>query len=85
MYNISMKTISTTEVRKNISEMIDSVRETDKVFLIGRRGSPEAVLIKFPADYRTDVSDMTNVNAYSTSFDFLKDEPDLYSAADIEK
>ncbi len=80
-----MKTISTTNVRKNISEMIDSVRETDKVFLIGRHGSPEAVLIKFPAHFRSDVSDITNVNAYSASFDFLKDEPDLYSIADIKK
>jgi antitoxin (DNA-binding transcriptional repressor) of toxin-antitoxin stability system len=80
-----MKTISTTNVRKNISEMIDTVRETDGVFLIGRHGSPEAVLIKFPTNFRTDVSDITNVNAYSTSFDFLKDEPDLYSIADIKK
>ena len=85
MYNILMKIISTTEVRKNISEMIDSVRETDKVFLIGRRGAPEAVLIKFPTNYRPEVSDITNVNAYSTSFDFLKDEPDLYSVTDIKK
>jgi prevent-host-death family protein len=84
MYNTDMKTISTTEVRKNISEMIDSVRETDKVFLIGRRGAPEAVLVKFPSDYRSDVSDITNVNAYSGSFDFLKNEPDLYSIADIK-
>ena len=85
MYNITMKTISTTNVRKNISEMIDSVRETDNVFLIGRHGAPEAVLVKFPTEYRPEVSDMTNVNAYSTSFDFLKDEPELYSLADIKK
>lgn len=79
-----MKTISTTDVRKNISSMIDTVRETGGVFLIGRRGAPEAVLLKFPTDYRTDVSDITNVNAYSESFDFLKHEPDLYSIADIK-
>jgi len=78
-----MKTISTTDVRKNIAEMIDAVRETDSVFLIGRRGEPEAVLIKFPRDYRSDVSDITNVNAYSSSFDFLNDEPELYSVADV--
>jgi prevent-host-death family protein len=85
MYNSGMKTISTTDVRKNISEMVDAVRETGSVFLIGRRGAPEAVLLKFPTEYRTDVSDITNVNAYSGSFDFLRDEPDLYSVADIKK
>lgn len=80
-----MKTISTTDVRKNISEMIDAVRETDAVFLIGRRGAPEAVLLKFPTLYRSDLSDITNVNAYSTSFDFLRDEPELYSVNDVKK
>ena len=85
MYNIIMKTISTTDVRKNISDMIDTVRETGRVFLIGRRGAPEAVLLKFPSEYRKDVSNITNVNAYSASFDFLKDEPDLYSVDDLIK
>ena len=42
MYNIIMKTIiSSTEVHKNISDMIDAVRETGRVFLIGRRGEAE--------------------------------------------
>ncbi len=80
-----MKIISTTNVRKNISELIHAVREEGSSFLIGRHGQPEAVLIKFPTTYRATVSDITNVNAYSTSFDFLKDEPDLYSAADVMK
>ena len=47
MYNIIMKTIiSSTEVHKNISDMIDAVRETGRVFLIGRRGEAEAILLK---------------------------------------
>ena len=86
MYNIIMKTIiSSTEVRKNISEMIDTVRETGRVFLIGRHGEAEAILLKFPTNYRASASDITNINAYSTSFDFLQDEPDIYSIADIKK
>ena len=80
-----MKIISTTEVRKNISDMIDTVRETGNVFLIGRRGEPEAVLLKFPAEYRSSLTDITNINAYSGSFDFLRNEPDLYSVRDIKK
>lgn len=81
-----MKTIiSSTEVRKNISDMIDTVRETNGVFLIGRHGEAEAVLLKFPTAYRAGTSDITNINAYSASFDFLADEPELYSAKDIKK
>lgn len=80
-----MKTISTTEARKNIAKLVDAVREENAVFLLGRRDVPEAVLLKFPSEYRSDVSDITNVNAYSGSFDFLKDEPDLYTVADLKK
>ncbi len=80
-----MKTISTTEARKNIAKLIDAVREENAVFLLGRRDVPEAVLLKFPSEYRGDVSDITNVNAYSGSFDFLKAEPDLYSVDDLKK
>ncbi len=80
-----MKTISTTEARKNIASMIDAVKETDAVFLIGRRDVPDAVLLKFPSEYKHLFSDITNINAYSSSFAFLKEEPDLYSVADLKK
>jgi len=30
-------------------------------------------------------SDITNINAYSNSFDFLKNEPDSYNIFDIKK
>jgi len=80
-----MKTISTTEARKNIAKLVDAVRESNAVFLLGRRNVPEAVLLKFPSEYRAEVSDITNVNAYSGSFDFLKDEPDLYTVDDLKE
>lgn len=79
-----MKIISTTNVRKNISDLVHAVREEGSAFLIGRHGQPEAILIKFPTAYRANVGDITNINAYSSSFNFLKDEPDLYSPADIK-
>jgi antitoxin (DNA-binding transcriptional repressor) of toxin-antitoxin stability system len=79
-----MKIVSTTDVRKNVSNMIDAVIASGANFVIGRHDSPEAVLIKFPTHYRADVSDITNINSYSNSFDFLKDEPDLYSIADVK-
>lgn len=85
LYNIDMKIISTTEARKRISDLLDAVVTNSASFVIGRHDSPEAVLVKFPTNYRSDVSDITNINAYSNSFDFLKDEPEIYSLDDIKK
>ncbi len=80
-----MKTVSTTNVRKEISRMVSHVRETGAVFAIGRRDVPEALLIKYPTDYTSEVSDITNINTYSDSFNFLTDEPDLYTIDDLKK
>ena len=80
-----MKIISTTEARKRISDLLDAVVTSSASFVIGRHDTPEAVLVKFPTNYRSDVSDITNINSYSNSFDFLKNEPDIYSLDDIKK
>jgi D-arabinose 1-dehydrogenase-like Zn-dependent alcohol dehydrogenase len=86
MYNIGMnKVISTTEARKDIAKMVNAVREHGAVFAIGRRNEPEVLMIKFPAHYRKDLGDITNFNAYSGTFDFLADEPDIYSVKDLKK
>ncbi|QQR64466.1 hypothetical protein IPH92_02745 [Candidatus Kaiserbacteria bacterium] len=78
-----MNVISTSKARNTLPQIIEALKERDGVFVIGRRNVPEAILIKFPSHYRKEVSDITNVNANSASFDFLDDEPDLYSIADI--
>lgn len=80
-----MKTISTTQARKDIGRLVTAVRETGAVVLIGRRDAPEAILMKYPSAYSALVSDITNVNAYSESFSFLESEPDLYSIKDLKK
>jgi PHD/YefM family antitoxin component YafN of YafNO toxin-antitoxin module len=80
-----MKTITTTNARKQIAKIINVVRDTGDVFAIGRRNNPEVLLIKFPHEYNDALSDITNVNAYSESFSFLDNEPELYSIADIKK
>lgn len=80
-----IKTISTTKARAKISEIIERVKTRNEVFVFGRRDNPEAVIIKFPDAYNSNFSDITNINAYSGSFDFLKNEPDLYSWRDIKK
>lgn len=80
-----MKIITTTAARKNIKQIVDRVKYRGEVFGIGRRNSIDAVMVQFPASYNKEVNDITNINAYSKSFDFLATEPELYSAADVKK
>jgi len=80
-----MKVVTTTNARKNISAIIDRVKYRGEVFGIGRRDSIDAIVLKFPEMYNRALNDITNINTYSKSFDFLKDEPNLYSPADLKK
>jgi len=80
-----MKTISTTEARKNMKTLVDAVRETGAVYAIGRREKPEVLLVKFPRDWNKELNTITNINAYSESFTFLEEEPNLYSLNDLKK
>lgn len=80
-----MQHVSTSKARALLPKWIDTLKECGGAFVIGRRNTPEAILIKYPTEYRKDVTDITNVNAYSASFDFLDDEPELYSVKDVEK
>jgi len=80
-----MKIITTTNARKQIASIIDTVRDTGDVFAIGRRNRPEVIVIKYPSDYSPKVNEITNINTYSESFSFLDAEPDLYSVSDIKK
>jgi len=80
-----MRTITTTEARRNIGTLIDMVRDTGDVVLIGRRNNMEAILMKYPRDYNRELNDITNINTMSQSFDFLSEEADIYSEADLKK
>ena len=80
-----MKTITTTNARKQIAKLINTVKDTGDVFAIGRRNQPEVLLIKFPTEYNAALDDITNINTYSESFAFLEEEPELYSVADLKK
>jgi len=82
---VQMKVVTTTNARKNISAIIDRVKYRGEVFGIGRRDSIDAIVLKFPEMYNRALNDITNINTYSKSFDFLKDEPNLYSPADLKK
>ena len=77
--------MTTTNVRKHIRTLIDQVRVTGAVVAIGRRNNPEVLIIKFPQEYNKNLNDITNINAYSASFNFLEDEPDLYTVDDLKR
>ena len=80
-----MKTISITNTRKNIKVLVDRVKYHGESFAIGRRNSIDAVVIAFPSNYNKDVNDITNINANSKSFNFLKSEPEIYNISDLKK
>lgn len=82
---VHMKIISTTTARKSIKDIVNRARYGGEVFAIGRRKNIDALLVGFPGEYNSALNDITNVNAYSHSFDFLSDEPELYSVADLKK
>jgi hypothetical protein len=82
---VHMKVITTTTARKNISSIIDRVKMHGEVFGVGRRNSIDALIIQFPSTYNKELDDITNINALSHSFDFLRDEPETYSVADLKK
>lgn len=74
---------STTEARKHFSEIFNRVRYEHIIIAIGRHEKDEVLIVPKPdLDQELPVSQM---NAASPSFDFLKDEPDLYSLKDLKK
>jgi len=78
-----MNVLSTTNFRKNLPSFLNEV-VSNKSLVIGRRNKPEVLLIKYPENLNKKVSNITNFNANSLSFDFLKNEPDIYSVADLK-
>ncbi len=80
-----MKILTTTQARKHIKNIVDRVKYRGEVFAIGRRNSIDALVINFPDMYNGNVDEITNINTLSKSFDFLREEPELYSRADVIK
>ena len=77
--------MTTTNARKQIGRIVDRVKIHGEVFAIGRRESIDALIIPFPSHYNQTLNEITNVNAMSHSFDFLNDEPEIYSVVDLKK
>ena len=80
-----MKIVSTSVARQQLSELVNRVMYKNHPVVIGRHNKPQALLIKFPYDANANLSDISNLNQYGGAFDWLGDEPDLYSANDLIK
>ena len=80
-----MKYVTTTEARKHIAKLVEEVSLRHTVVAIGRRRHPDVLVVKFPEEYNAALSPELNLQANSKALDFLKEEPDLYSLADITK
>jgi hypothetical protein len=84
MYNIPMNTISTTEMRKNISSIIQMVKETRKPIGVGRRDALEVII--YPAKaVMENRQDWFSSSVYTGVFDFWLDEDDTYTIKDLKK
>ena len=77
--------ITTTKARKTISHLVEQIGRGDGLIGIGRRNKIEVVVMKYPETLNSELNEITNINAASPSFDFLKDEPDLYNISDLKK
>ena len=80
-----MKVVTTTKARAQLSSLINEVRYGNTPIGIGRRNKIEAVIIKYPDSINDRANELTALNEYGGSFDFLNDEPDIYSEDDIKK
>lgn len=76
---------TTTEARKRLAHLVDAVRYTRRPFAIGRRNKAEVLVIPFPDTANPLLSDETNMSQYGGGFDFLADEPELYSRKDLKR
>ena len=80
-----MITYSTTEARKNFSDLINQVKYQKKTIAIGRNNKVEVLMVPLEEKEVASKLPISEINATSSSFDFLKDEPDLYSTHDLKK
>ena len=78
---IPMRIVSITEGRKQLGELVNLVKYRHEVIALGKNGKADALLVSLP-EPDADVP-ITAINAASSSFRFLADEPDIYSISDL--
>ncbi|MBU0457846.1 type II toxin-antitoxin system Phd/YefM family antitoxin [Patescibacteria group bacterium] len=78
-----MKIYSVTEGRKKLGELINQVKYQKKVIAIGKNGKADVLMVSFPSG--ENGIPITEMCAESESFEFLEDEPNLYSINDLKE
>lgn len=74
---------NTSEARKHLKEIVNVVKYQKVIISIGRRDEIEVLIV--PQPDRSEQPEVSDINARSPSFDFLKGEPDIYSIKDLKK
>lgn len=74
---------STTEARKHLNEIINRVKYQKIIISLGRHNKQEVLVVPKPETEKE--LPIAEINMASPSFEFLKDEPDLYSTKDLKK
>ncbi len=78
-----MRHLSTTEARKNFSNIVNEVKYQQLIVSVGRRGVSEVFIV--PAYQIVEDVPVSEMNAASKSFDFLENEPEIYTLKDLKK
>lgn len=73
---------STTQVRSQLSDLVNQVKYTKNIIAIGRNKKAEVLITPIPETYDIPI---TEINTVSSSFSFLENEPELYSLNDLKK
>jgi len=90
-----LKKISAMKARQNLGSLMNSISLKGDEVIIERAGKPMVAMIpvkrfleltnqKLKLEMSEDLP-MAEINTNSESFDFLEDEPDLYSIDDLRK
>ena len=74
---------STTEARKNLGEIVNKVKYQKIIISIGRFNEEEVLVV--PKPQLNEKLPISEINATSPSFEFLAEEPDIYSLKDLKK
>lgn len=74
---------TTSEARKNFAEIINQVMYKKQIAAIGRRGRYDVLIV--PAPHLDEEFSITALSAESKSYEFLNNEPEIYSLKDLKK
>lgn len=79
---MNMQKYSTTDARANFSDILNKVKYQKIIVEITRNNQTEAFIVPAPQEDETPISD---INAASSSFDWLEDEPNIYNLSDLKE